>query len=130
MKDGTIGNIDYISFGSGAKNLVLLPGLGDSLCDIRGLGLPMSVAYRTFTKEYTVYMFGRKHGLPKGSTTRDMARDQAEAMDLLGIERADIFGVSMGGMIAQHFAAEYPELVEKLVLVVTCAREKSDSGYR
>jgi len=31
-------------------------------------------------------------------------------------------GVSMGGMIAQHFAADYPERIEKLVLVVTCAQ--------
>ena len=42
-------------------------------------------------------------------------------MDLLGIEEADIIGVSMGGMIAQHLAADFPESVDKLVLVVTTA---------
>ena len=122
MKDGTIGNIDYISFGSGAKKLVLLPGLGDSLRDIRGLRLPMSVAYRTFTKEYTVYMFGRKHGLPKGSTTRDMAHDLNLALEALEIYQADVMGVSMGGMIAQWLAIDFPETVKRLVLVVTTSK--------
>ena len=44
------------------------------------------------------------------------------AMDALGIRKADVFGVSMGGMIAQHLAIDYPEAVEKLVLAVTCPR--------
>ena len=83
MKTGTIGNIDYISFGSGAKNLVLLPGLGDSLRSIQDTAVPMSVAYRSFTREYTVYVFGRRHNLPKGSTTRDMAHDIGSAMEAL-----------------------------------------------
>jgi pimeloyl-ACP methyl ester carboxylesterase len=51
-----------------------------------------------------------------------MARDLKDAMAELGIRKAFLVGVSMGGMIAQHFAAEYPDLVEKLILVVTCAR--------
>jgi pimeloyl-ACP methyl ester carboxylesterase len=51
-----------------------------------------------------------------------MARDQAEAMEQLGIQKADIFGVSMGGMIAQHLAIDYPEKVGKLILTVTSSR--------
>ena len=122
MKSGTIGNIDYISFGSGAKNLVLLPGLGDSLRSIQDTAVPMSVAYRAFTREYTVYVIGRRHNLPKGSTTRDMARDISGAMEALEIYKADVVGVSMGGMISQWLAIDYPALVNKLVLVVTSAR--------
>jgi pimeloyl-ACP methyl ester carboxylesterase len=78
--------------------------------------------YRIFAEDYTVYAFSRKNDLPQGYTTRDMARDQAAALDTLGIRRADIFAVSMGGMIAQWLAADYPEKVHKLVLAVTCAR--------
>ena len=122
MKTGTIGNIDYISFGSGAKNLVLLPGLGDSLRSIQDTAVPMSVAYRSFTREYTVYVFGRRHNLPKGSTTRDMARDISAAMEALEIYKADVIGVSMGGMISQWLAIDYPSIVNKLVLVVTSAK--------
>ena len=51
-----------------------------------------------------------------------MAKDQAEAMERLGIGKADIVGVSMGGMIAQYLAIDYPEKVGKLVLTVTSAR--------
>ena len=50
-----------------------------------------------------------------------MARDLAQAMELLGIRRADVFGVSMGGMIAQWLAIDHPERVDRLVLTVTSA---------
>ena len=112
--------MEYIRFGNGKRALIMLPGLGDGLRTMKGTALPMALMYRMFAKDFTVYAFSRKEPLTEGYTTRDMARDQAEAMEILGIERADIFGVSMGGMIAQHFAADYPEKVAKLILAVTC----------
>jgi pimeloyl-ACP methyl ester carboxylesterase len=125
-KNGTlnIGNttMDYIRFGAGQRTLVMLPGLGDGLRSMKGTALPMAFMYREFCKDFTVYAFSRKNELPEGYTTRDMAKDQAEAMAQLGIEKADIFGVSMGGMIAQHLAIDYPEKVNKLILTVTSAR--------
>ena len=114
--------MEYIRFGTGKKVLIMLPGLGDGLRTMKGTALPMALMYRSLTKEYTVYAFSRKTTLPEGYTTRDMAADQVQAMDALGIEKADFFAVSMGGMIAQHLAADYPERVGKLVLVVTAAR--------
>jgi len=124
MKNGTIqlstGQMDYICFGRGNRHLIMLPGLGDALKSVKGTALPMALMYRIFAKDFTVWMFSRKQPLEPGCTTRDMARDQAEAMEVLGISRADLLGVSMGGMIAQHLAADYPEKIDKLVLVVTC----------
>ena len=122
-KNAVAAGAEYIRFGSGKKNLIMLPGLGDGLRTMKGTTLPMAVYYRRLAKEYTVYMFSRKTQLSPGYTTRDMARDLQEAMEELGIAKASVVGVSMGGMIAQHFAADYPERVERLVLVVTCARE-------
>lgn len=126
IKNGKIAisntDMDYIRFGRGEKVLILLPGLGDGLTTVKGTAMPTALMYRIFSEEYTLYMFSRKNGLPAGYTTRDMARDQAEALERLGIEKADVVGVSMGGMIAQHLAIDYPEKVGKLVLTVTSAR--------
>ena len=116
------GEMDYIRFGAGARILIMLPGLGDGLRTVKGTAKPMAAMYREFTRDFTVYAFSRINELPAGYTTRDMAWDLAQAMEQLGIEKADILGVSMGGMIAQHFAADYPEKVDKLILTVTAAR--------
>ena len=125
-KNGTVtianAQMEYIRFGSGNRVLIMLPGLGDSLRSMKGAALPMAVMYRMFAKDFTAYVFSRKGNLTEGYTTRDMAADQAQTMEKLGIPKADIFGVSMGGMIAQHLAADYPEKVNKLILAVTSSR--------
>ena len=112
--------MDYVRFGNGARSLLLLPGLGDGLTTVKGTALPMAWMYRALAADFTVYMFSRPEPLPPNSTTRDMARDLKSAMDALGISRADVVGVSMGGMIAQYLALDYPGRVNRLVLTVTC----------
>ena len=114
--------MDYIRFGRGQNILIILPGLGDGLRTVKGTALPMAVMYREFAKAFTVYAFSRKNLLEPGYTTRDMAADVAEAMNQLGISKAHIFGVSMGGMIAQYLAIDYPEKVNKLILTVTSSQ--------
>ena len=52
----------------------------------------------------------------------DLANDQAEVLDLLGItEPIDVFGISMGGMVAQELALHHPEKVRTLALGCTSA---------
>ena len=125
-KNGTLkiggSKMDYIRFGTGGKILVMLPGLGDGLRSVKGTALPMAFTYRVFAKDFTVYAFSRKNALPEGYTTKEMAADQAAAMEQLGIQKADVLGVSMGGMIAQCLAIDYPEIVGRLILTVTSAR--------
>ena len=125
-KNGTLQldntTMEYIRFGRGEKILIMLPGLGEGLRTMKGTALPMALMYRKFAKDFTVYAFSRKNPLPMGYSTRDMAADQVRAMEMLGIKKADIFGVSMGGMIAQWLAIDHPEKVGKLILAVTCAR--------
>lgn len=115
--------MDYISFGKGKKVLIILPGLGDGLTTVKGTALPFAIGYRAYTADYKVYVFSRKNRLKEGYSTRDMAKDQAEAMNVLGISQADIMGVSQGGMIAQYLAIDYPNLVGKLVLAVTLSKQ-------
>ncbi|AGZ52215.1 alpha/beta fold hydrolase [Mycobacterium kansasii] len=47
----------------------------------------------------------------------DMADDAAALLDHLGIEHAHIVGASMGGMIAQIFAARFPERTKALAII-------------
>lgn len=47
------------------------------------------------------------------------ADDTAGVLDALNIERAHVFGISMGGMIAQEFALRYPQRVKTLILGCT-----------
>ena len=52
-------------------------------------------------------------------TLGDMARDAVGVLDALGIQRAHICGASLGGMVAQHVAAEHAARVKSLTLIMT-----------
>ena len=54
-----------------------------------------------------------------GYTIRQMADDAAELMDAIGIGKAHVFGISMGGMIAQEVVLNHPQKVQRLVLGCT-----------
>ena len=61
-------------------------------------------------------------GASSGSTPNSieaMAKDAVTFIRALGLERVDLFGFSMGGMIAQVIAADEPQLVRKLILAGT-----------
>jgi len=69
---------------------------------------------------------GRTEASDKEYTIKLFADDTAGLMDALGVSRANVLGISMGGMIAQELVLNYPEKVEKLVLCSTnCGGERS-----
>lgn len=77
-----------------------------------------------FKRKFRVIAFdNRGTGLsdapPPPYTTAEMADDAAALLDHLGIARASVLGVSMGGLIAQMVAIRHPQAVEKLVLGCT-----------
>ena len=73
---------------------------------------------------------GRSDWIRGSYDIADIADDTAGVLDALGIERAVVFGYSMGGMVAQELAHRYPVLVERLVLAATAARPiRSDAGF-
>ncbi len=53
------------------------------------------------------------------TTIEEMARDAVTFIGALGFDRVDLFGFSMGGMIAQVIAHEQPRLVRKMILAGT-----------
>lgn len=55
----------------------------------------------------------------------DMAADAIGVMDALGVEQADVVGISMGGMIAQLMALNYPERVRSLIPIMTTSGDPS-----
>ena len=110
----------YNKFGNGPRNLVIIPGL--SLMTVEGKGLSMAWMFRMYMKDYTVYVMDKKDNVPKDATIEDLAEDVATAMEKVGIVTADVYGVSMGGMIAQYLTLNHPELVDKLVLCVTASK--------
>lgn len=112
--------IRYISFGRGAKPLVMIQGLNTR--GIQGAAVSLAYMYRLFAKEYTVYLFDRRPHVDETTTVRELAADVAEAMDALHLGCADVLGVSQGGMIAQYLAIDRPDLVRRLVLAVTLSR--------
>jgi pimeloyl-ACP methyl ester carboxylesterase len=61
----------------------------------------------------------------------DMAKDVIGLMNALDIEKAHILGQSMGGMIAQELAIEFPNRVAKLILCsTTCGVKRVPPSFR
>ena len=111
-------------------------GLGEPLVMIMGFTasrvgwMPQRLFFRRY---YRVVTFdnrgaGKSDKPPGPYSTRMMADDTVRLMDLLGIEKAHVMGLSMGGMIAQELAINHPQRVMKLVLAATYARQDETSG--
>ena len=118
-------SMDCLRFGDGEKALVVLPGL--SIQSVMRLAFSVQREYEVMTKDFTVYLFDRRMELPANYTVRDMAEDTVAAVRALGLSDICLYGVSQGGMMAQTIAIEHPELVKKLVLGSTAARENAQA---
>ena len=106
--------MEYAKFGNGPRPLVIIPGL--AIKSVMKSASSLQVPYKMFTEGYTLYFFDRRKDVDPGYSLEEMARDQVLAMQALGLKDVALYGVSQGGMVAQHIAATHPELVWKLVL--------------
>jgi pimeloyl-ACP methyl ester carboxylesterase len=73
-------------------------------------------------KHRVITFDNRGVGASSGATPRiieEMARDAVTFIRALGFDQVDLFGLSMGGMIAQVIAQQQPQLVRKLILAGT-----------
>lgn len=109
--------LPYNGFGTGPRIIVIFQGLLFENKPLTGLSaFFMTRIYAFLNKEYRTYIVTRKPGLPEGYSMREMAEDYAEMIREEFDAPVDIIGVSTGGSIAQHFAADHPDLVRGLVL--------------
>jgi pimeloyl-ACP methyl ester carboxylesterase len=73
-------------------------------------------------KHRVITFDNRGVGASSGSTPttiQEMASDAVTFIRALGLDQVDLFGFSMGGMIAQVIAQEAPQLVRKMILAGT-----------
>lgn len=112
-----------VSGPAGAPPLVLLRGLGRT---VRHWGTLLELLGDRLR---VVVLDNRGVGLSSAPLppydTGVMATDVASVLDHAGVARASVFGLSMGGMIAQKFALRCPERVLRLVLACTRAGGRS-----
>jgi len=102
-------------------------GDGEPLVVINGAGVSSDLSYPLipiYSSKYQMVLFdnrgaGQTDAPDIPYTYKMMADDLAGLLDFLSIGSAHIWGTSMGGMIAQHFALHYPERVRSLVLACT-----------
>jgi 3-oxoadipate enol-lactonase len=104
-------------------------GTGDPLLLIMGLGYPSCAWYRTrpvLSKKFRTIAFDNR-GVGQSDRPAGpypialMASDAAAVLDAAKVESAHVFGISMGGMIAQEFTLQYPNRVRSLILGCTAA---------
>ncbi|MBN2028413.1 MAG: alpha/beta fold hydrolase [Actinobacteria bacterium] len=110
-------NIFYREYGAG-EPLLLIMGLSAN-ADWWGESFIKRFAERYHVVAYDNRGAGRS-GKPEGPYPIPlMASDAVGLMDHLGWDSAHVVGASMGGMIAQEIALEYPDRVRRLVLLCT-----------
>jgi pimeloyl-ACP methyl ester carboxylesterase len=102
-------------------------GQGAPVLLIMGLGYTSAMWHRTrpaLSQHFRTIAFDNRgvglSDVPPGPySIATMASDAAAVLDAAGVARAHVFGVSMGGMIAQEFALQYPARMRSLILGCT-----------
>ena len=119
MPKQRVGDIDiyYEVHGDGPQTLVMVRGLGSNLCAWYEQTPVLARHFRTVV--FDNRGAGRSDKPDAPYSMRQMAADTAGLMDALAIDRAALLGISMGGMIAQEFALNYPERLSALILGCT-----------
>ena len=108
-------NIAYKRFGEG-KPILFIPGTGQT----KEAWEPTLLSQLIETNHTVITFDNRGMGETTGGTQpfsiEQFANDTAGLLDALQIEKADVFGLSLGTFIAQELALNYPQKVDRLIL--------------
>lgn len=110
---------------------------GPALVFINSLGTDFQIwddVARILSADFRIVRYDKRgHGLselgPDRCDMADYARDLAALMDALGVGRATVVGLSIGGLIAQELYRQRPELFAALVLSDTAAKIGTDKSW-
>jgi pimeloyl-ACP methyl ester carboxylesterase len=114
--------IEYETFGDpGGEAVLLINGLGSQMTRWPEAFCALLVARDLFVIRFDNRDVGLSSWLGEGETydALALAGDAAAVLDAAGKPAAHIVGVSMGGMIAQEFAAAFPQRTLSLVSIMS-----------
>jgi pimeloyl-ACP methyl ester carboxylesterase len=114
-------NMYYEIHGAGGVPLLMLHGSMGSLDMFRGMLPALARTRQVIAVDQQAH--GRTADIERPLRYDQMAADTAAFLRYLGVERADVFGFSMGGGIALQLAIRYPEMVRKLIVNVTYSND-------
>ena len=117
--------LHYETFGSSTDpTLLLVNGLGSQSINYADDWCRMYAAHGLQVVRYDNRDVGLSSHLPGESyTLSDMAGDGIAVLDALGVDRAHVCGLSMGGMIVQTMAIEHPTRVITMTSVMSTTGE-------
>ncbi|NRA44143.1 MAG: alpha/beta hydrolase [Oligoflexales bacterium] len=115
--DSTRGKVYYNVIGDGPP-LLMLHGLSRSSRHWEGFDKQLAQNFKVITVDSPG--IGRSHGnLGWKDSTTYLAEEASFVLKHLGIERAHLFGMSLGGMVALTFGLNHPHLTESLIVANT-----------
>ena len=110
-------NMYYDVQGDGFPLVMIMGFLGNADCWDPRMLPALSDKFKVIT--FDNRGAGRTDVSDKAFSIRLLAEDTVGLMDVLNVPKAHVLGTSMGGMIAQELALNYPGRVEKLILTAT-----------
>ena len=107
-----------------ARLFVEQAGAGEPLLFVTGFAISSAVfepLLPLYGRRFAITSYdnrgaGRSSGATPGLSVGQLAADAVGVLDAMGIESAHVYGLSMGGMIAQEIALRFPHRVRALVL--------------
>ncbi len=104
-------------------------GSGPSLVLLHCLGVdhrfwyfckPLESEYRRLRSDFPGH--GATHVPEKSFSIEDLSQQLADILKNANVSSAHVAGISLGGLVAQHFAATHPRMVDRLILIDTTPR--------